>query len=96
MVRSFELNPKRMNNRKNMHEYMDELFGFEDELDAVNLDALNDSLSEVTDPTELIVTPSAVREICGDDYAYTLLLVLGRAAEENPNIEILFRKESEL
>jgi nicotinic acid mononucleotide adenylyltransferase len=38
----------------------------------------------------------AVREICGDDYAYTLLLVLGRAAEENPNIEILFRKESEL
>ena len=95
MARSFELDPKRMKTRKKMHEYMDELFGFEDELDAVNLDALNDSLSEVTEVTELILTPAAVREICASDYAYTLLLVLGRAAQENPNIIVRFRKESE-
>ena len=93
-MRCYELNPERMKTRSDMHEYMDELFGFQEELDAVNLDALNDSLSEITEETDLILTPSSIRKICESDYAYALLLVLGRAAEENPYIHVHFRKET--
>ena len=93
MAMIYELDPKRMKSKRKMHQYMDELFSFADPLDAVNLDALNDSLSEVCEEIELVVTAASLNAICADDFAYTLLLVLTRAAEENPHIHVRFRKE---
>jgi RNAse (barnase) inhibitor barstar len=74
---------------------MEELFGFVNDYDAVNLDALFDSLSEVTADTDLILTPHAVRAVCRNEFAYKVLLVLGKAAEENPHLHLLFRDEEE-
>ncbi len=95
MDRVYILNPLRMTSKQDMHAYMDELFGFKEELDAVNLDALYDSLSEVSEDTDLILTPKSVTRICRSEYAYRLLLVLGEAAQENPHIRLLFREEEE-
>ena len=95
MYRCYILDPERMQNREAMRTYMEELFGFVNDYDAVNLDALSDSLSEVTADTDLILTPLAVRAVCRNEFAYKVLLVLGKAAEENPHLHLLFRDGEE-
>ena len=93
MYRQIELNPDRIMNKQDMREYMQETFLFEDEeYGAINLDALSDSLSEVTDQVDIILRPDAIRKICESEYAYKVLLVLGRAGEDNPNLRLLFRR----
>ena len=60
MYRQIELNPDRIMNKQAMREYMQETFLFEDEeYGAINLDALSDSLSEVTDQVDIILRPDA-------------------------------------
>ncbi len=93
MYRQIELNPDRIMNKQDMREYMQETFLFEDEeYGAINLDALSDSLSEVTDQVDIILRPDAIMKICKNEYAYKVLLVLGRAGEDNPNLRLLFRR----
>ena len=92
MYRQIELDPERIKTKQDMKVYLTELFRFEEEYAAVNLDALNDSLSEITDQIDIILTPDSIMKICDDAYSYKVLLVLGRAAEENPNIKVLFRE----
>ena len=57
-----------------------------------NLDALNDWLSETDQDIRFILTGDCVRFMCTNDYAYRILMVLGRAADTNPHIHISFRK----
>ena len=92
MYRQIELNPDRITSKEAMREYMQQTFLFEDDYAAVNLDALNDSLSEVTDQVDIILRPDTIRKICESEYAYKVLLVLGRAGEDNPNLRLLFRR----
>ena len=93
MYRQIELNPDRIMSKQDMREYMQETFLFEDEeYAAINLDALSDSLSEVTDQVDIILRPDAIMKICENEYAYKVLLVLGRAGEDNPNLRLLFRR----
>ena len=93
MYRQIELNPDRIMNKHDMREYMQETFLFEDEeYGAINLDALSDSLSEVTDQVDIILRPDTIMKICQNEYAYKVLLVLGRAGEDNPNLRLLFRR----
>lgn len=72
---------------------MKEAFEFEDDYDCVNLDALNDSLSEVDEDTYVILTPDSIMKICKEEYAYRVLLVLGNAAQANPYLHIRFRQD---
>ena len=92
MYRQIELNPDRITSKEAMREYMQQTFLFEDDYAAVNLDALNDSLSEVADQVDIILRPDTIRKICESEYAYKVLLVLGRAGEDNPNLRLLFRR----
>ena len=92
MYRQIELNPDHITSKEAMREYMQQTFLFEDDYAAVNLDALNDSLSEVTDQVDIILRPDSIRKICESEYAYKVLLVLGRAGEDNPNLRLLFRR----
>ncbi len=92
MYRQIELNPNRITSKEDMQEYMMETFMFEEEYACVNLDALFDSLCEVTDQVDIILRPDAITKICENEYAYKVLLVLGRAGEDNPNLRILFRR----
>ena len=56
-----------------------------------NLDALKDCLEEVEEETDIVLDRECITTMCEEPYAYKVLLVLGRAAESNPNLHILFR-----
>jgi RNAse (barnase) inhibitor barstar len=56
-----------------------------------NLDALKDCLEEVDEETDVVLDRECITIMCENPYAYKVLLVLGRAAENNPNLNILFR-----
>ncbi len=94
MKRTIELEAGKLLNRKDAHDYMSELFCFDHDYGR-NLDALKDSLSEVTDDVDLILTREAVTAMCRSPYAFKILMVLGKAGEENPHLHVLFRDESE-
>ena len=89
-MRKILIEAKRLYDRHSAHEYLNELFRFPDYYGR-NLDALADSLSEVEEDTELIFTPEAVGDICDHEYAFRILMVLGRAADENPHLRISFQ-----
>ncbi|MCR4950561.1 MAG: barstar family protein [Solobacterium sp.] len=90
MKRTIELEAEKLMDRKQAHDYMAELFCFDHEYGR-NLDALNDCLSEVSDDVDLILTRETVTMMCRNPYAFKILMVLGRAGEENPHLHVLFR-----
>ena len=89
MTVQIELDAAQLKERASAYEYLQTLFHFEQPCH--NLDALYDSLSEVSDDCSIILKKDAVEEICREPYAYKILMVIGRACEENPNLHILFR-----
>ncbi|MDD7679898.1 hypothetical protein FYJ51_06230 [Erysipelotrichaceae bacterium Oil+RF-744-GAM-WT-6] len=91
MKRMIELDPEKIRDKTSMSEYMTQTF-FPDQR-ITNLDALRDSLSELEDDTAIVLTPAAVHAICQNPYAYKVLMVLGKSAEENPHLRIQFRNE---
>lgn len=56
------------------------------------LDAIADSLSEVKDQVEILLTKENIRYICDHSYAFKVLMMLGNAVNENPNLYIFFRE----
>lgn len=90
MGRRVWLDGSRLCTRKDMSDYMDEIFHFPDYFGR-NLDALNDCLSEVNEEVDIVLDRECVKTLCSNDYAYKVLLILGRAVQNNPNIRILFR-----
>lgn len=59
-----------------------------------NLDALNDCLSEVTEDIEIVLDHKTVTDICANEYAYKVLIVLSRAVENNPHLKIRFLEKN--
>lgn len=57
-----------------------------------NLDALNDCLGEVGEPTQIIVRFAPMLEQTLGDYGIRIIRVMQRAAEENPNLRVLRSK----
>ena len=57
-----------------------------------NLTALTTSLSEVKDRVEILLTKENIRYICDHSYAFKVLMMLGNAVNENPNLHIFFRE----
>ncbi len=92
MEKRIILNPDRIQTKENMSRYMTEVFGFEDDYDSANLDDLKASLSEIDEETFVILTPDSIMKICGSEYAYKVLLVIGEAAQKNPYLHIRFRQ----
>ena len=91
MKRTIELDSEQIKDKESMSGNMTRVF-FPDRR-ITTLDALKDSLSELKDETEVVLTPSAVHAICENPYAYKVLMVLGKSAEENPHLRILFRNQ---
>jgi ribonuclease inhibitor len=90
MSRRIRLDASRLTNREDMGIYMKEAFSLPDYFGR-NLDALRDCLEEVAEETEIVLDRDCVQTICENPYAYKVLLVIGRAAENNPYLHILFR-----
>ena len=55
-------------------------------------DAIADSLSEVKDRVEILLTKENIRYICDHSYAFKVLMMLGNVVNENPNLHIFFRE----
>lgn len=89
--RKIWLDADRIQNKKDMAEYMHELFADQPYF-GNNLDALQDVLQEVNEETDILLTKECVSKICASKYAFRVLCVLGRVAEENPHIHIQFRE----
>ena len=90
MSRRIKINASRMQTRDDIHDYMEDIFDFQDYYGR-NLDALYDRLQEVTDDIDLVFTHDAIAGILDVPYAYRSLMVLGKACDENPHLHILFR-----
>jgi ribonuclease inhibitor len=90
MSRRIRLDGSRLTNREDMSTYMQSLFGFP-EYFGRNLDALKDCLEEVSEEVYIVMDHECISAMCGNPYAYKVLLIIGRAAENNPNLHILFR-----
>ncbi|MBQ3273556.1 MAG: barstar family protein [Solobacterium sp.] len=90
MSRRIKINASRMQTRDDIHDYMEDIFDFQDYYGR-NLDALYDRLQEVTDDIDLVFTHDAIAGILDVPYAYRTLMVLGKACDENPHLHILFR-----
>lgn len=93
-MRKIVLDASRMKSRGEVHDYMQELFAFPDYY-GHNLDALYDCLCELNEDTDFILTRDNVSAICTDTYAYTTLMVIGKASEANDHIHIHFQHKEE-
>ena len=91
MAKRIRIDASRLLNREDMAAYMLEIFEFP-EYFGRNLDALRDCLEEVSEETDIVLDHECIRTMCDEPYAYKVLLVMGRAAESNPNLHILFRQ----
>ncbi|MGM9941343.1 MAG: barstar family protein [Bulleidia sp.] len=88
-MKTVYLDASRIKDRNSMSIYMHEIFSFPPEF-GKNLDAVHDLLCEVQDDTDILLTHACIREITSSGYAFKVLLVLGRCADENPHIRIHF------
>lgn len=57
-----------------------------------SLDAVADSLSEVRDRVEILLTKKNITYICDHSYAFKVLMMLGNVVNENPKLYIYFRE----
>lgn len=94
MSKTVILDANRIMDRESMAIYMREIFVLPSHF-GKNLDALHDVLSEVTEDTVFVLTRKNVDHICKEKYAYKVLMVLGRAADENPHLKIRFAENDE-
>lgn len=90
MAKRIRIDASRLTNREDMGIYMKQAFNLPDYFGR-NLDALKDCLEEVEDETEIVLDRECIKLMCQEPYAYKVLLVIGRAAENNDNLHILFR-----
>lgn len=85
--REIRIDASRIISRKRMAAYMKEAFAF-DETFGGNLDALHDSLSEVSEDTVLLFDVEAMKIICMEKYAWKVMRVLLDETEDNPHIRV--------
>ena len=84
------LNAKRMTTREQAHAHLKERLRLPDWY-GNNLDALNDCLGEIGQPTRIIVRYAPALEETLGDYGIRIIRVLEQAAKENKNITITLK-----
>ena len=84
---SYSLNARRMTTREEAHAHLKERLKLPDWY-GNNLDALYDCLSEIGEPTRIVLHFAAKLAKLPNGYGEKLLRVLRQAAEENPNIRL--------
>ncbi|MBR2990866.1 MAG: barstar family protein [Solobacterium sp.] len=83
------IEPERLETRASVHEYFREIVNTPAYY-GNNLDALNDWLSETDEDICFKLTSECILYMCDHEYAWRVLMVLGRAADVNPHIHISF------
>lgn len=84
------LNARRMDTREHAHAHLKERLRLP-EWYGGNLDALNDCLGEIGEPTRIILrfTPKLIQSL--GDYGAKLIRVLEQAPEENTNLHVTLK-----
>lgn len=90
-MRKIEIDAKRLETKADTYAYMKELFTLPSYY-AKNLDSLYDCLSEYEEEVTVVFHLETLRAICENDYAFRVLMVMGKVADNNPNFHIAFRK----
>ena len=88
--RRLALNARRMTTREQAHAHLKECLRLPDWY-GNNLDALNDCLGEIGEPTRIILRFSPALEQNLGEYGVKLIRVLENASTENENIRVVFR-----
>ena len=88
--RRLTLNAKRMTTREQAHAHIKARLRLP-EWYGNNLDALNDCLGEIGQPTRIIVRYAPVLEETLGDYGVRIIRVLEQAAKENKNLTIILK-----
>ena len=81
------LNARKMDTREHAHEHLKKRLHLPDWYGG-NLDALNDCLGEIGEPTQIIVRFAPELTQMPGDYGARLMRVLEQAADENENLRI--------
>lgn len=89
-ARSLRLNARRMTTRERAHAHLKARLRLPDWY-GNNLDALNDCLGAIGEPTHILIRHTASLRLLGD-YGAKLLGVFTRAAEANPNLHLTLRE----
>ena len=89
-MNKIELDYTKMTTRENIHKYLAKLFSFPSYYGR-NLDALYDCLCEIDEDTQIILDKDTIYAMIDNTYAYKVLIVFGKACEDNPHLNILFR-----
>ncbi|MEA4940804.1 MAG: barstar family protein [Christensenella sp.] len=85
------LNGKRMDSREHAHAHLARRLRLPSYY-GNNLDALNDCLGEIVEPTRILLrNASHLRESLGE-YGERLIAVLAEAAERNPSVTFVLRE----
>ena len=88
-MKTIYLDASRIKDRLSMSMYMDEIFHFPSHF-GNNLDALHDCLCEVKDEVTFVLSHDCIQDIISSKYAFKVLMILGKCADENPHIHIRF------
>ncbi|MEA4912980.1 MAG: barstar family protein [Christensenella sp.] len=84
------LNARRMTTREQAHAHIKERLRLPDWY-GNNLDALNDCLGEIGEPTQIILRFAPLLEQNLGEYGLKLIRVLENASTENENIRVVLR-----
>ena len=84
------LNARKMDTREHAHAHLKERLRLP-EWYGGNLDALNDCLGEIGEPTRIILRFSPALEQNLGEYGVKMIRVLENASTENENIRVVFR-----
>lgn len=72
--------------------FMHEKFG--PDFHVTKAEDLKKRLTEYRESVEFVLTPREIRKICDNPTAYNVLLAIGRAAADNPEILVHIRRDS--
>jgi len=81
------LNAKQMTTREEAHAHLKARLRLPDWY-GNNLDALNDCLGEINEPTRIIVRYAPLLSKISEGYGEKILNTLHKATEENPNLQL--------
>lgn len=88
-IRKIHLRADQLQDRQSVAWYMTNLFHFPEGF-VQNLTSLQDCLEEVNDDTDILLSKKTVKEICQNEYAFKVLLTIGKASDHNRHLRIRF------
>lgn len=89
--RKIWLNADELTKSVDMQRYLKRLFPDVPYIDR-NPDKLYINLKDIDEETDILLSRKCVDKVCASPFAFRVLIGLGKAADENPHIHLLFRQ----